>query len=67
MQTSFTGTGANQNEALQKAITAALDKFEPVSKWTLEETAGDLQGGPISITIGIGGGKGEDASPKPGK
>ena len=67
MQTSFTGTGNNLTEALRNAIQAAAEVFEPESKWTVEETAGDLKGSPISITIGIGGGKGEDANPKPGK
>jgi hypothetical protein len=62
LTTSFTGTSPRGD--LTEAIRNALEKANASNKtdltWTIEKTGGDrLELGPISVTIKIGGAKGE--------
>jgi hypothetical protein len=68
MKTLFTGIShrGDLTEALQNALKQASKEFHEDSAWTLQRTGGKgLElGGPLSVTIRIGGDKGEDANPR---
>jgi hypothetical protein len=71
LKTQFTGTSEKGDitEAIQEALKAALVVFEEDSAWTMENVGGNklVLKAPVSVTIRMGGPKGEDATPKPPK
>jgi len=64
----FTGTSptGDLTQALENALTEAAKEFHEDSAWTIEKIGGKrLQlHAPISVTLRIGGDKGEDANPR---
>jgi hypothetical protein len=63
LKTTFTGKSVRGDvaEAIQDALKKAKPHFKKKIAWTIEKTGGDrLQLAPMSVTIRVGGSKGDD-------